>query len=466
MRKLPIALLIALPMCASDVRVRIADKTLVLPLETYVAGVIAGESADFKSQEALKAMAVAARTYAVRLRGRHAAEGFDLCSTTHCQLVSQHAVNNRITAAVNDTAGELLWFDGKAAFTTYSANCGGKTEAGHAAYLKSHEDPYCTREPWRWPASGADLAAALSKSGLRVPRVIENVAISKRSASGRALMVALSGGGESVAVSGSSFRFALGRALGWNTLRSEQWNVQAVNGQFIFEGTGGGHGVGLCQFGADRMGADGHSYREILAFYYPGTVVATAARGLKWTRLAGERITLFTTRPDRDRAVLAQAERLSREMDLHSAVELHVYPDVDAFRDATGEPGWVAAYSSGHRIYTQPAPSAVTLRHELLHIGIEDQAAANTPLWFREGLAIVLSRPGFTPRGVPVTPVNEAIRQRESVPRARQAYTAASQQVAELILRYGEPAVLGWLRDGLPPEVMKAMASTPATNSR
>src|SRR5580658_10384150 len=56
-----------------------------IPLETYVAAVLAGESGGFQSSEALKAMAVAARTYAVRMRGRHSAEGFDLCDTTHCQ---------------------------------------------------------------------------------------------------------------------------------------------------------------------------------------------------------------------------------------------------------------------------------------------------------------------------------------------------------------------------------------------
>src|SRR5438874_1571512 len=59
--------------------------TLHMPLEEYVAGVLAGESSIFKSDEALKAMAVAARTYAVRHTGRHRAEGFDFCDTTHCQ---------------------------------------------------------------------------------------------------------------------------------------------------------------------------------------------------------------------------------------------------------------------------------------------------------------------------------------------------------------------------------------------
>jgi stage II sporulation protein D len=71
----------------------------------------------FRSTQALQAMAVAARTYAVRLRGRHAAEGYDFCSTTHCQHIELHGVTPRIEEAAAATMGEMLWYEGKPAFT-------------------------------------------------------------------------------------------------------------------------------------------------------------------------------------------------------------------------------------------------------------------------------------------------------------------------------------------------------------
>src|ERR1051326_2321550 len=87
------------------------------PLEDYVAAVLAGEAGTFKSDESLKAMAVAIRTFAVRFDGRHAGEGFDFCDTTHCQDFRISAVTDRLRSAVESTEGEILWFNGKPAGT-------------------------------------------------------------------------------------------------------------------------------------------------------------------------------------------------------------------------------------------------------------------------------------------------------------------------------------------------------------
>ena len=70
----------------------------------------------------------------------------------------------------------------------------------------------------------------------------------------------------------------------------------------------------MCQLGADQMGVEGHGYREILAFYYPGAVLGLTARGLAWQRMGGERVALMTTQPGRDAAVLETAERQVREI--------------------------------------------------------------------------------------------------------------------------------------------------------
>jgi len=390
-------------------------KVVEMPLEKYVAGVLAGESSVFRSDEALKAMAIAARTYAVRLRARHAKEGFDFCATTHCQRVDLKAVTPHLEALADETAGEMLWFEGKPAFACYTRDCGGRSEdAGAvwpdlaAAYLKSHDDPYCQRSGgarWQWSGTAQEIFAALRESGLHAPRTLREIALKQTTASGRARVLALIGDGESVPVSASSFRFALGRTIGWDTLRSERYRVRAANGRFVFEGSGAGHGVGLCQAGADRMGAEGHSYRDILSFYYPGTLVGLTGRGLKWTRLGGEFVAVMSTQPNQDAALVEKAERLARELSertklpLPRKIEIRIYPDLDTFRNATAAPGSVAGMTRGSRIDLQPVSVLrsrgvfdSTLRHELLHALVENWVRPGVPAASRERMVECLER--------------------------------------------------------------------------
>ncbi len=479
-------LALALPGAAAPLSLKVRQRaaTLELPLERYVAGVLAGESSVFQSAEALKAMAVAARTYAVRLRGRHAAEGYDFCTTTHCQRLDLNAVTERLQSAAAATAGELLWFEGKPAFTCYTRDCGGRTEnAGAiwpdlaAPYLQTHDDPYCTRtagSSWRFTADAAQLTAALRKAQLRAPRVLERVGIEQRTTSGRARTLVLTGAGESVRISAGSFRFAVGRGLGWNTVLSDWYEVSGLS----FNGRGSGHGAGLCQRGAEQMGLEGHSYREILSFYYQGTEHGLTGRGLQWQRLGGESITLFTTRPDLDGSVLGLAERVLAEearrlgFPRPTGVDLRIYPDVETFRNASGEPGWIAARTQGRRIQLQSIAALrrrgsleQTVRHELLHVIIESQSAPGLPLWFREGLAGYLestSKAGGTVR----IPSDFDLRQRDDPDRARRANVAAARAVSALADRYGLSAVLGWLKTGLPTEVRNSSANQPPLKSK
>jgi stage II sporulation protein D len=203
------------------------------------------------------------------------------------------------------------------------------------------------------------------------------------------------------------------------------------------------------------MGAEGRSYREILAFYYPGTVVGLTGSGISWTRLGGESLTLFTTHPDRDGAVLTEAESQLRDLVRRTnlpaprGIEIRLYPDVETFRNATGEPGWVAAHTVGTHIQLQ---TAAALRHELLHVLVEAHATAALPVWFREGLVGYLEDPGPA-RAAAKPPADADLRQTADAQRARRAYREAAASVASLVQRYGKPAVLGWLTSGLPREV-------------
>jgi stage II sporulation protein D len=488
---MPAVLAASLAAAQPSFRVRLTaaegGATVQVPLERYVAGVLAGESSVFRSSEALKAMAVAARTYAVRLRGRHAAEGFDFCATTHCQRVDLKGIDARLEEAASATAGELLWWEGKPAFTCYTLDCGGRTEDAAAVwpdlaapYLRAREDAWCGRagaSPWQWSADPRQIFDALRASALRAPAAFERATIAERTATGRARTLTLSGGGQAVRISASSFRFAIGRALGWNTLRSDRYEIHAADGRLTFSGWGAGHGVGLCQRGAEEMGVGGHSYREILAYYYPGATLGLTGRGLTWQRLSGDGIALFTTRPNADGALLALAGRELRaaagrtRLAPPERLQIRVYPDVETFRNATGEPGWVAAVTTGSTIQLQSTAVLrsrgaldATLRHEILHALMEAHAAPGLPLWFREGLAGYLERP--TGRAGARIPSDAGLRQTGDSARARRAYADAAGAVAGLVRRYGETAVFGWVTTGLPEEVRKTSSSQAPTKSR
>jgi stage II sporulation protein D len=494
-----LACLTALPAFSAPLTLKVqlhtAKETRVveIPLERYVASVLAGESSVFQSADALKAMAVAARTYAVRMRGRHSSEGFDLCDTTHCQRSDLNAITPRLEKAALETSAELLWFKGRLAFTPYTRDCGGLTENAAdvwpdlaAPYLVSHTDPYCKRTtptPWRWNADATAVIQALYMSQLRTPKVIERISITQRTSSGRASVLTLAGENESVRISASSFRFAMGRALGWNTMRSDRFEIHSSNRHFLVEGIGEGHGVGLCQRGAEQMGSAGNTYRQILAFYYPGAVIGPTAQGLSWQRLGGEVMTLVTTQPDQDRAVLTIAERqaknlLQRERALAngsfpSGIELRVYPDLDTFRNATAEPGWVAAHTEGRVIHLQPlsvlrSRNALdsTLSHELLHVLVESQSAPNLPIWFREGyIGYLEGHRASIPAHL--QSVSDAdLRQTQDPSKARRAYSDAASSVVYLVKIYGVSTVTDWVRRGLPAAVANASNNQAPVNSK
>ena len=215
--------------------------------------------------------------------------------------------------------------------------------------------------------------------------------------------------------------------LGWNLLRSDFYSVRVENGRAIFIGYGAGHGIGLCQNGAEAMAQSGASDREILAAYYPGTSVGLTARGLRWRVLAGERVDLWST-DDSRKQVIPDAESSLRAAEsragwtVASHIKLMIFPSVETFRNSTGESGNVFASTRGTVIRAQPTIDAATIRHEIWHAVIESRVPRGVPDWFREGLALAMSN--IDPR----TPER----------------TAALDRVRRLIAHYGEKEVLGW----------------------
>ena len=431
--------------------------TLRVPLEEYVAAVLQGESSGFKSDEALKAMAVAARTYAVHFSSRHRLEGFDFCDTTHCQDVRLGNESARAKAAAAATEGELLWFDGRPAATFYHRSCGGEIEDAsalepnlHASYLRRHHDEYCLRTPDEWQSEigKSDLARALGDP-------IDGVSVAARSNSGRVRTLLVN----QRPIPATDFRFAIGRTLGWDKIRSDLFQSEDLGDRISFRGRGQGHGVGLCQTGADNMGQQGHSYHEILAFYYPGTAAGLNAQGLAWEKLPGESLDVITTHREDAAALLPSAERALRfatqetGWEITAPPQVKVYPTIAIYRDATGAPGWVAASTLGNVIRLQPIETLhnahaldSTLRHEFLHLLIESHARPGTSLWLREGLAIYLSNPdSVKPAQIDVAALERRLQTSRSEQEMRLAYRESAAAVAEAVKKNGLSTVLTWL---------------------
>src|SRR5262249_8717281 len=135
--------------------------------------------------------------------------------------------------------------------------------------------------------------------------------------------------------------------------------------------------------------------------------------------------------------------------------QIKVFPSVAIYRDATGEPGWVAASTLGSVIRLQPVivlqqsnSLDSTLVHEFLHMIVEANANPNAPMWLREGVVIYLSTPSrIAARPVDVSQLSVRLQSPKSEPELRSAYRDCGRAVAEAVRKHGLQAVLGWLKD-------------------
>jgi len=270
-------------------------------LEHYLEAVVGGEMGRREpgEMEALRAQAVASRTYALRNMGRWRTEGFDFYATVADQVYGGvNAENPLALQAVRDTRGQVVTLGGAPIDAFFFSTCGGRTADGTEAfrgatqpYLRSIADvdrsgvAYCSISPrfhWRDEWSGDALQAILTRTlrdaGLltsgRLGR-IRDVSAVGRTASGRVAQLAIATSYGEIVVDGPRIRRVLETTSG-DILRSNifQLSVTGQGGQLtrlVADGMGAGHGVGMCQWGAVGRARAGQQYREILAAYYPGT---------------------------------------------------------------------------------------------------------------------------------------------------------------------------------------------------
>jgi stage II sporulation protein D len=484
---------------ASPIKVHLVhdNVTQTLSLEDYVLGVMRAEGTVEPQSEALKALAIAIRTYALKNRARHAASGYDFCSTTHCQrFVASNAATATLRDAVRATEGVVLIDDhGDPIDAYFGASCGGATAnirdlwgVTPALYLRGVRDEYCDAGPhakWTDTISRADLLRALqSDSRTDVGNRLDQVSISKRDETGRAEFITVEGEHRKT-VRGWDFKIIVGRTLGWNVLKSSRFEISRSGSSFIFHGSGFGHGLGLCQEGAHVMAERGAGYQKILEKYFPGTVVkrvtaeskadvlpgpssysdlSTGSTSFKLLSISSEHFrlaypadvdrrtvdqilnTLEATRNDYLRRASSTSPNIPR-------LEIRLNESTGDFTSRTGQPWWAAAATMGNRIELQPVRILkqrgvlfTTLRHELAHI-VVDSISKRAPRWLEEGFALYLagesqmiSRYAARDR-LSEDELEPRIQRPRTQDEMRTLYAEAYLLVAEMIRREGEPSV-------------------------
>lgn len=254
----------------------------VVPLEEYVAAVLSREAPPSFRHEALSALAVAVRTYALLSMEKPREATHDLVAGVEDQVFEgMDRIDGVFLKAAEATRGEVLTYGGVLARSVYHSTCGGRTENAKDAwgkdfsFLRSVPCDDCLDSPVRkWDyrmtvEEGKRVARAL---GVKV-KDDPAIRITARSSTGRASRIRITSGGVSRDVSAADFR----RAAGYARVRSLKMEIARLGDGWKITGEGYGHGVGMCQWGANGMAKRGKTHREILARYYPGTDLAGVA---------------------------------------------------------------------------------------------------------------------------------------------------------------------------------------------
>ena len=246
----------------------------VVDLEEYLQGVLKDEIPPGWPAEAAKAMAVAARTYAVYQRLQNPGGLFHLRNTTASQVYGgARGEDLRTTWAVQATRGQILTFGGRPISAFYHSCSGGATEDATDVFgldfdtIPGVMDDFsrgCPNSLWIERLTAQQIEGALTRAGYSVGRVL-GIQDLIRSRTGRILRIEVRHTRGALVLEGRRFREAIGNEV----IRSTDFEVQADGAAFTFVGRGSGHGVGMSQWGAKEMADLAYQYQSILKFYYP-----------------------------------------------------------------------------------------------------------------------------------------------------------------------------------------------------
>jgi stage II sporulation protein D len=247
-----------------------------LDVEEYLNGVIAAEIPPDWKFEALKAQAVASRTYALYQKQSAGKRPYHILATVDGQVYSgNRGEHPQAVRAVRETRGVVITYHGEIIPAFYHSSCGGHTE--NAAELWGIDEPYlkgvdCECQEiskygiWEKRVPLSEVLSALRKMGYRLHDILD-VGIGGITPAGRVKEVIVTRRGGKLMVPAEDLRAALGNTL----IPSVFFELELSGREAVFSGRGRGHGVGLCQWGAEEMAIRGYDYQSILGHYYPGT---------------------------------------------------------------------------------------------------------------------------------------------------------------------------------------------------
>ncbi len=243
-----------------------------LPLEEYLRGVIPKEMPASWSIEALKAQAVAARTYALFQIDKHRDEQWDVMATVMSQVYGGRDAETPSTdRAVRETAGQILTFNDRPILAYFHASSGGYTESTEEVwgtrlpYLEAVLDPYSNGNPtdnWEATFTQDQVNLALVSEGITG---VTDIASAAYSHTGRVTRIRFQTASGAKVMPANTTRLRLGSTV----MKSTWWEVNRDGEQWHFRGKGYGHGVGMSQWGAKGLANEGRNYLQILQFYYP-----------------------------------------------------------------------------------------------------------------------------------------------------------------------------------------------------
>ena len=265
------------------------EKVDEMDIETFLYGVLSAEMSSDFSEEALKAQAVAARTYIIYKKENNMTKGHkgaDICTdSNHCQAYFSYNELKKnkgedwikesypkIKKAVDDTKGHILTYDEKAILPLYFSTSSGKTEnceevfSSQYPYLKSVSSPYEEQSPRYYTEtkiSKYKFVNALNKSysniSLSVDNLINQIKVLERTNAGSVKTIQIG----DKKLSGRNIRTLFG-------LNSSNFDIGFENDTVVFKVKGYGHGVGMSQWGAEGMAQKNYKYYDILCHYYTG----------------------------------------------------------------------------------------------------------------------------------------------------------------------------------------------------
>jgi stage II sporulation protein D len=251
-------------------------------LEDYVASTVGGEMSPSWPAEALRAQAVATRTYALHEAGRRRGAAWDVRATVASQVYrGVDAETKETRSAARATAGQVLTYSGAPILAVFHSTAGGRTATAEEVWGKDlpylrvvevEDEDEAPHTYWRTVFASAALGGILESAGVSVGE-LEGLSIEGRTKSGRVDRLVVRGSAGTASLRGGRLRTLLG-GLG---LRSTLFDVRESPDGFVFVGSGHGHGVGMSQWGARAMARQGASYQRILARFYPGTRLESLA---------------------------------------------------------------------------------------------------------------------------------------------------------------------------------------------